>query len=459
MNRKLFARRHGAPGALLACLVALVGVALLPGAAHAATYPVRTCNDSGGPNNSWAQYYSAASNLTFGVGCPNAGFQHNTNMGLFVRGIANGLPSPYGAMGGWQFKAPAGNTLDSIQMSNWTARTTTNSFYSMLIDDYTGREGCWQGLNPCGYVNGPHSVPLYDSKQVRMEVGCQSISGCVDPGTGEGGIFEMFGATVIVNDLTTPAVTPSGSLWTGAWQSGVRSIVVSGVDNADGIQANEVKIDGQTAALAQHDCDFSYAQPCAPHADSWNYDTAHLSDGQHDLQAITYDAAWVGGVAPTQINVDNHAPDMSATQVAVAQGEDWTPTNSFDLSWTSPTGQHAPIAKAHYSVCHAEDASNCPVVDGQAAADGIHAISDVQLPAAGDYLVRVWLEDAAANANRSMASVPVHLRYDPAPPGLSAPAHRNGWVNARRPRLSHSRGSWRSALCSEVRHQGLRDDD
>ena len=43
-------------------------------------------------------------------------------------------------------------------------------------------------------------------------------------------------------------------------------------------------------------------------------------------------------------------------------------------------------------------------------------------PPAGDYLVRVWLEDAAANANRSMASVPVHLRYDPAAPGLSAPA-------------------------------------
>jgi hypothetical protein len=59
MNRKLFARRHGAPGAVLACLVALVGATLLPRAAHAATYPVRTCNDSGGPNNSWAQYYSA----------------------------------------------------------------------------------------------------------------------------------------------------------------------------------------------------------------------------------------------------------------------------------------------------------------------------------------------------------------------------------------------------------------
>ncbi len=200
-----------------------------------------------------------------------------------------------------------------------------------------------------------------------MEVGCQSISGCVDPGTGEGGIFEMFGATVIVNDLTTPSVTPSGSLWTGAWQSGVRSIVVSGVDNADGIQANEVKIDGQTAELAQHDCDFSYAQPCAPHADSWNYDTAHLSDGQHDLQAITYDAAMGGGCCTDAGLRGQPRPRHECDPGRGGQGEDWTPNNSFDLSWTSPTGQHAPIAKAHYSVCHVEDSSNCPVADAQAA--------------------------------------------------------------------------------------------
>ena len=127
MNRRLFARPRGRIGALLGCVAVMVGAALLPNAASAATYPVRTCNDSGGPNHS------------FGTGCPNAGYRGDTNVGLFVRSSANGVTSAYGTAGGWSLHAPAGNTLDSMQFSDWIARATTNSFYSMLIDDATAQ--------------------------------------------------------------------------------------------------------------------------------------------------------------------------------------------------------------------------------------------------------------------------------------------------------------------------------
>ena len=142
--------------------------------------------------------------------------------------------------------------------------------------------------------------------------------------------------------------------------------------------------------------------------DSFNYDTHQLSDGDHPIQAATYDAAWLGAVANGTIHVDNHAPDMSSTPVTVAQGTDWTPDNGFDLSWTNPDGQAAPVVKAHYSLCDAATPTTCSVTDGQVAGNGVHAISGIQVPAPGNYVVRVWLEDAAGNINSGMASLPVY---------------------------------------------------
>ena len=144
---------------------------------------------------------------------------------------------------------------------------------------------------------------------------------------------------------------------------------------------------------------------------------------------MSWDAAWLPGTAATTIYVDNHAPDMSAVDVAVAQGSDWRATNGFDLSWTTPANQAAPVAKAHYSVCQAANTSTCPVADAAVAGSNVHAISGIQVPSAGDYVVRVWLEDSAGNVNQGLASLPVHLRYDPTVPGQAAPAHRNGWLN------------------------------
>jgi hypothetical protein len=434
MNRRLFARPRRGARAIGLCLAAVIAAMLLPSAAKANTYPVRTCNDSGGPNHAWAQYHSSGNtNLAFPVGCPNGDTTSagNTNQGMVVRSIANGLATPNGALGGWKLTAPGGNTLSSISLSDWIARDNAHGFYSMLLDDFTGREGCWNGSTICAYVNGYHTVPLSGSRAVRMEVGCLNVGGCLDNGSGTGGIFALYRATVTVNDNTTPSAAPSGSLWTAAWQRGVRSIGVTGSDTADGIQANQVVIDGKEILRQDHGCDFTYVSPCVGTvSDSWNYDTSQLSDGAHSIQANTYDAGWLGNTAPGTIFVDNHAPDMSQATVAVAQGADWTSSNSFDLSWTNPSGQAAPIGAAHYSVCQAADTSNCSVGDGRVAGNDIHSLNNLQVPAAGDYVVRVWLEDSVGNANSGMSSVPVHLRYDPTAPGLSAPAHRNGWINA-----------------------------
>lgn len=435
MKRRGFGRSAGGR-TLLAVLATVAAAALLPGMARANTYNVTACNDApGSVNHSWTTWWNSPySTITLGQGCPSAGYQpgdqNNTNHGIVARYIANSW-DPNGAAGGFQFTAPAGNNIASVTLSDWYTRANSGQ-YAVMLSDYGPLEGCWESATSlCGAVNAAHTLSVGGSGRIWTEVGCHNSGSCSDSGNGQSGLFTMYGTTVTVNDLTAPTSTPSGPLWTNAWQGGARSLTISGRDSGDGIQRNDVKIDGSTVIQGPvHGCDFTYPHPCGDQTDSFTYDTHQLSDGPHSIQAVSWDAAWMAGVANGTLYVDNHAPDMSTTPVSVAQGSEWTSSNGFDLSWTTPASQFAPIVKAHYSVCRAAAPSDCPVADAAVGGSGIETISGLRLPSAGDYLVRVWLEDGVGNVNPGLASVPVHLRYDPTVPGRAEVARLRGWLSA-----------------------------
>jgi hypothetical protein len=399
--------------------------------ARAATYNVVACNDAGGPNHSWDQWWnSGVSTITSGQGCPNGGYDGNTNKGVFARYIANST-DPGGAAGGWAFNAPAGNNIASITLSDWFTRSNTNGPYAFLASNYGLLEGCFNGSTICGAVYGQHTLPVNGATQIRTEVGCASTS-CLDSsGVGTSGIFEIYGATVTVNDNTAPSVSPSGAMWTNAWQRGVRSMTIGGGDGADGIQRTDLTIDGTTVASQPHGCDFSYVTPCPTNVgDGVSYDTRQLSDGPHTLRAISYDAGWLSASASTTINVDNHAPSKP-TNPALQGATGWRSTNGFSVSWSDPAQDSAsPIAAVHYSLCSASNTSNCPVTDQRVAGSGISSLSSISVPSAGDWVIRTWLEDAAGNVDPTATSDPIYLMYDPTPPGMAAPQHDNGWFNA-----------------------------
>src|SRR5204862_5606389 len=98
--------------------------------------------------------------------------------------------------------------------------------------------------------------------------------------------------------------------------------------------------------------------------------------------------------------------------------------NSFDLSWTNPDGQLAPIAAADYELCDA--AGNC--ASGTASGRGLESLSDVAVTAAGDYTLKLKLVDDAGNVGTS--SAPVHLRFDDGEPGAPRPRASQRWLNA-----------------------------
>ena len=92
----------------------------------------------------------------------------------------------------------------------------------------------------------------------------------------------------------------------------------------------------------------------------------------------------------------------------MAGGDGWRSTSRFDLQWTNPPGQVAPIVRAHYRLCRAGGGA---CVTGAAEGEGISAAS-VRVPDPGEWHARVWLEDAAGNQDSARAGDAVRLRFD-----------------------------------------------
>jgi hypothetical protein len=418
----------------LGAIAALAALIVFAPGANAASYNVPACNSAGGVNHSWGQWWNSgistiASNDTL---CSGNYYDGNTNRGMFARYVANST-DPQNAAGGWSMSVGGGNNINAIMLSDWFTRNTTNDAYAFLASNYGLLEGCFNGTSVCGAVYGDHTLGVGGATSLRTEVGCVNRP-CLDTsGIGTAGIFAMYDVVVNVNDLTTPTNSASGSLWTSAWQRGVQAVTVAANDTGDGIQKNALVVDGSTVASQAHGCDYTYTRPCGDQTDGFTYNTSSLSDGAHTAQVVSWDGAQDSPLTISKtmtIHVDNNAPTRDSG-VSVAGGDGWHTSNSFGVSWTNPSqGNGAPIVAAHYSLCLASNPTNCPVTDARVVGAGISSLSGITVPARGDYLLRVWDEDAAGNVNSATASDPVHLMFDDQAPGLAQPAHANGWINA-----------------------------
>lgn len=144
------------------------------------------------------------------------------------------------------------------------------------------------------------------------------------------------------------------------------------------------------------------------------------------------DNAAPGGNAftsPATIAADATAPTAPAELSAKPAG--WSASNSFDVSWTNPSGQVAPIAKAHWRLCPVGAPAGC--VTGSTAAREIATLAGLSVPAPGAWDLTIWLEDAAGNTDPAAAAGPAVLRFDPAPPGAAAISTPGRWLNASDP--------------------------
>jgi len=257
------------------------------------------------------------------------------------------------------------------------------------------------------------------------------------------------GLVFVLSDdsASTVSFADTGSaLMAGNWVRGTQKVAWSAGDRGSGMRDERVRVDGAeryfldyqaagrcNATASQTNGEFarSYA-PCptgGPWSRSYDLDTASLPDGSHSLSLCTRDYAQYQGLQGTgsescaqrTIRVDNTAPGAPAgLHVLSANPARYLP--DFGARFSLPPDPGSPIAKVHYEVIDAAGEVVMPerVVSGTNPIE----IADVQGPAkAGDYRLRVWLEDTVGLSGPAVtAPIPHDTTPPAAPQGLQVTA-------------------------------------
>ena len=265
------------------------------------------------------------------------------------------------------------------------------------------------------------AVNLYSHANFRFQTRCVTPSGCdlsASPfNPANRGLFSAANVKVRVRDVVPPALSPArGALWSEGWHRGREEAWTSYTDGS-GIMASRMYVDGVVHQVQDYRdgsmpdwvrCNFTRPRPCVDVVPGgFDLNTATLPDGTHRIDVEAVDAGGNPAQVGRSIQVDNSIP-AKPEGMAVGGGEGWRGTNRFDLAWTNPPGQVAPIVRARYRLCPVRGA-NC--VEGAGEGQDISTLA-VHVPEPGEWIARVWLEDAAGNHDPARAGDAVRLRFD-----------------------------------------------
>jgi hypothetical protein len=138
-----------------------------------------------------------------------------------------------------------------------------------------------------------------------------------------------------------------------------------------------------------------------------------LGDGFYSYEYRARDRA--GNIEATQrvtVSIDTMSP--TAPQQLAVTPTGWSGVNAFDVSWTNPVQNYAPIARAYYKFGSAPTGAGD--ASGSVQGANITQLLGLSVPVSGVVPCFVWLEDAAGNADyRTAVSVPL-LYSGSAPP-------------------------------------------
>jgi hypothetical protein len=384
--------------------------------ARAGTYPVLACDAApGGVNHSWREHEDRG--MRAATRCPSRG---DPQRGLTVRNTVNSGTVRRGKGAFMEFRAPPGTTLAGIDLE-WDGRRVNGDWRLGLVrGDGRLLAGCRArpGTDASCRVGNPKGGGLVrqglaGTHLVRIEARCGSTAGCATDARSRAGDrtkarLAVHRASVHVQDRSLPNLTASGRLLGGGWLRGRVEAVVRAGDNV-GVRSTALRTGGVTRVVEQERCDFTHVVPCPRNVQAVHQlDTSTLDDGRHLMALSAVDTAGNGKAIERTIAIDNHAPGR-VSGIRVVGGDAVRSTNSFDVRWSPPPGQLAPIARAHYRLCRRGAPSEC--VQGLRAG-GARGIDDLSVPRRGGWRLRVWLEDAAGNTMAATASAPVTLRFD-----------------------------------------------
>ncbi len=200
----------------------------------------------------------------------------------------------------------------------------------------------------------------------------------------------IYSSRITLVDDSRPAVGGvTGPLVADGWKRGTVPVTIAGATDNAGILALRVTAAGEDLAVRDLACDFTRTRPCADvGTTTLQADTRRLPDGTYPLQVSAVDAARNVTAVRQPIRIDNTPPAPPLPVDALAQR---TTLPEATVAWAAPDGQAAPVTTAHWSIC---GPTGCSTGTRESGAGGALA---VPTDAAGTYVVRVSLEDAAGN--------------------------------------------------------------
>lgn len=392
-------------------LAAITTALATPAAAHAGTYDVPACAAAAGVNNSWFPEISGSDWVTAYSQCDGS---DNLNSGLVARnvvqdGTVTGTPNAR-----MYFTAPTGTSIVGIRASS-DLYSASARWQAALAGDQTILRGCGVGSpGGCTWKLDNEWIDVPHTGNVSISVFCPGESCPLNSGSANHNYLEaiarLSSVVVRVEDITTPAISSvSGGLWEGGWKRGTQTVSFDAADNT-GIRQSALLIDGQSAGQSGNSCDATKPAPCQNGGATFTVKTGGLTEGSHDLTLTATDPA---GNVTTQHHstaVDNTAPG-APQDLEVDGGDGWHAKNSIAVHWTNPKVSGAQVTGANWQLCPtAGSTTGCTT--GSKTSNGIAALTALEAPTDGDYLLKVWLVDEAGNQTIDNSAPPVHVRVD-----------------------------------------------
>src|SRR3954454_7775696 len=424
--------------------------ALAPGTAWAGGFDVPACDAgvAGGANNSWKPLASGA--MAAYTSCP-------AGSGLVTRNAYDGGQSG-GLDGAYMiFDAPPGTYVESMSFAaGWQRHNCAWGIGIVASGFDLGGSQIWgfPANQQCDNIQvggdaffGSRFSIGVNAPRVRIETRC-GAAWCTRNGVAAMRIKDV---QVHVHDDTPPTVSNGrGPLWTSnGWLTGTSAVGFDASDGA-GIRSASVLLDGHQVAGRSWGCDATQRAPCPQGGFDANLATPAWSDGPHTLALQAIDAGGNPTTITRTVRIDNTPPDAPQS-LAVDGGEGWRSTNSFKLSWNVvPPKVGADVAGAEWDLCQT-GGGKC--THGSKDGARISSLSGLELPAPGEYTLKLWLRDEAGNQDPRLAAPLVTLRYDDVSPQLGFLP-----LTAEDPTLlevdTADRGSGVGAGQIEMRHRG-----
>ena len=436
--------------ALLA--LALAAVAWAAPAAHASVYKMVAC----AANNGTAPYTTSTNTISsthpagifdFNNWCGGAGgdppgeaaylrineHEASGNAGQWAYGSMNFQTPAY-----VHFMATGGYTREAYAFNDgWRARFWSPDANVEFLLQGSGAP------TPTSATFGPHLWPFgyyLGYRRFTFELLCVRAAGCDRANYNS---VDANGFVFILADESdsTVAFTNTGSaLMQGQWVTGAQNVTFNVADQGSGIRWERMRVDGAQRWAWDHgpECNVSSSQtngewarsyqPCpvgGPWGRSVALDTASLADGAHNLQLCTQDYGQYQGLngsgsescAARTIHVDNTAPG-APVGLRVTSENPQRYLDHFGAQLSLPSDPGSPIAKLHYDIVDADGTVVTPArtVSGTNPTE----IANIEGPKhAGDYRLRLWLEDSVGHLGpAAIAPIPHDTTPPAAPQGL-----------------------------------------